>query len=73
MNCSFRFLLWLEILRCEKVPELSLAVSSQDTPGFIVNRLLVPYMVEAIRLHERGTRVKQSRVMNGYRNFFVVS
>lgn len=72
MNCSFRFLLWLEILRCEKVPELSL-VSSQDTPGFIVNRLLVPYMMEAIRLHERGTGVKQSRVMNGYRHVFVVS
>lgn len=26
----------------------------QDTPGFIVNRLLVPYLLESIRLHERG-------------------
>ena len=31
-------------------------LSLQDTPGFIVNRLLVPYMMEAIRLHEKGTR-----------------
>ena len=26
----------------------------QDTPGFLVNRLLVPYLMEAVRLHERG-------------------
>jgi len=29
-------------------------VAAADTPGFIVNRLLVPYMAEAIRLVERG-------------------
>lgn len=34
-------------------------VSCKDTPGFIVNRLLVPYLVEAIRLHERGDASKE--------------
>ena len=29
-------------------------VSCNDTPGFIVNRLLVPYMMEAVRMLERG-------------------
>ncbi|KCV69528.1 3-hydroxyacyl-CoA dehydrogenase [Fonticula alba] len=29
-------------------------VSCRDTPGFIVNRLLVPYLFEAVRMLERG-------------------
>lgn len=29
-------------------------VSCKDTPGFVVNRLLVPYLMEAVRMLERG-------------------
>ena len=29
-------------------------VAAKDTPGFIVNRLLVPNLMESIRLVERG-------------------
>lgn len=29
-------------------------VAANDTPGFVVNRLLVPYMAEAMRMVERG-------------------
>ncbi|KAI8825219.1 3-hydroxyacyl-CoA dehydrogenase [Fimicolochytrium jonesii] len=34
-------------------------VACKDTPGFIVNRLLVPYMMEALRLVERGDASKE--------------
>uniref|UniRef100_A0A0N4ZZ10 3-hydroxyacyl-CoA dehydrogenase n=1 Tax=Parastrongyloides trichosuri TaxID=131310 RepID=A0A0N4ZZ10_PARTI len=34
-------------------------VDCKDTPGFIVNRLLVPYMFEALRLFERGDASKE--------------
>ncbi|XP_003410437.1 hydroxyacyl-coenzyme A dehydrogenase, mitochondrial [Loxodonta africana] len=34
-------------------------VACKDTPGFIVNRLLVPYLSEAIRLYERGDASKE--------------
>ncbi len=32
-------------------------VAANDNRGFIVNRLLVPYMLDAIRAHEAGRRV----------------
>ena len=35
------------------------SVQCKDTPGFIVNRLLVPYMMEAVRLVERGDASKE--------------
>ena len=34
-------------------------VATQDTTGFIVNRLLVPYLIEAIRLLEAGIATKE--------------
>lgn len=29
-------------------------ISCKDTPGFVVNRLLVPYINEAVKMYERG-------------------
>ncbi|XP_068950952.1 hydroxyacyl-coenzyme A dehydrogenase, mitochondrial [Petaurus breviceps papuanus] len=34
-------------------------VSCKDSPGFIVNRLLVPYLMEAVRMYERGDASKE--------------
>lgn len=34
-------------------------ISCKDTPGFIVNHLLLPYLMEAIRLYERGHASKE--------------
>ncbi len=31
----------------------------KDTPGFIVNRLMIPHMIEAIRLYEEGIASKE--------------
>lgn len=39
---------------CGKTP-----ISCKDTPGFVVNRLLVPYMVQALAMLERGDASKE--------------
>ena len=45
---------WAFIQSLGKTP-----VATQDTTGFIVNRLLVPYLLEAVRLLEAGVASKE--------------
>jgi 3-hydroxybutyryl-CoA dehydrogenase len=45
---------WTFIQSLGKTP-----VAAQDTTGFVVNRLLVPYLLEAIRLLESGVASKE--------------
>ncbi len=35
------------------------AVVAKDTPGFVVNRLLVPYLLDAVRIFEAGVASKE--------------
>jgi 3-hydroxybutyryl-CoA dehydrogenase len=62
----------LEIVRPEAVSEATLAeartfaeslgktiITAKDTPGFIVNLLLVPYLLEAVRALESGVATKE--------------
>jgi 3-hydroxybutyryl-CoA dehydrogenase len=34
-------------------------VTAKDTPGFIVNRLLIPYILDAVRVYEQGLATKE--------------
>ncbi len=48
----------------ERLRELGTAlgkkvVLAQDTPGFIVNYLLIPYLLDAVRMVEHGTATKE--------------
>jgi 3-hydroxybutyryl-CoA dehydrogenase len=40
-----------------KLPKV--VVAAQDTPGFVVNRLLVPFLLDAIRVYESGVASRE--------------
>ena len=48
---SHAILVWYKMYRLNDINFVL-----QDTPGFIVNRLLVPYIMESIRMLERGKK-----------------
>jgi 3-hydroxybutyryl-CoA dehydrogenase len=35
-------------------------VLAKDTPGFVVNRLLMPYLLEAMRMYEAGVATREA-------------
>ena len=41
----------------QKLPKV--VVAAQDTPGFVVNRLLVPFLLDAIRVLESGVATRE--------------
>lgn len=62
----------LEVVKTEKTSEATnqtlmafgkaigkTVVAAKDTPGFIVNRLLCPYLMESVRMLERGDATKE--------------
>ena len=42
------------VLACAESLQGKIAIPTKDKAGFIVNRLLVPYMLDAMRAHEEG-------------------
>lgn len=49
----------VETLRAFSMQLGKTAIEAKDTPGFIVNRLLVPYLIDAVRLLEAGVATRE--------------